>query len=153
MFLAQAAAAPDINPIWPTVAIAVCVTLICLFGFLLLLFRQIRVSRQLLHTERMRSLEAGIPIEPAEGSKMQAKFLHNAFWISFWLVFGVPSAAFSAASTATPNSKTLALSIVIWVAATVASTAAVICAVILMINAGVRQTNDANGPPKFPKLG
>ncbi|WP_425616759.1 hypothetical protein NA78x_000414 [Anatilimnocola sp. NA78] len=153
MFLAQSSATDISNPIWPTVAIAVGATLICLVGFLLLLFRQIRVSRQLLHTERIRSLEAGIPIEPAEGARMQAKFLHNAFWISFWLVFGVPSAAFSAASTATPSSKTLALSIVIWVAATVASTAAVICAIILMINAGARQTSDTSGPPKFPKLG
>lgn len=98
-----------------------------------LLFLHSRSSRQLLNTERMRSLEAGFPYDTAEATKMQARQLHNAFWISFWLAFAVPAVAFSAAyaTTSTVENNT-ALSLVTWIGASAASVAAVVCAAVVM---------------------
>lgn len=134
MLLAQAAPA---GSGWLVVALLVgaglAVAALIVLG-MLLIFRHSQADRKLTHTERMRSLEAGIPLEPTDAAKTQAKFLHNAFWISFWLVTAVPSAAFTAATTATQEmNRSLALAIVIWSGAAAASVAAVICATVLMI--------------------
>jgi hypothetical protein len=119
---------------------------------LVMLFRQVRSSRQLLHAERMRSLEAGLPLEAPEEAKLQSKFQHNAFWISFWMVFTVPPAALSAASASTQTNEYLALSIVIWITAGAVGIAAVVCAAVLMIYSRGRKADDGDGMWKMPKM-
>jgi NADH:ubiquinone oxidoreductase subunit 3 (subunit A) len=119
---------------------------------LVMLVRHVRSSRQLLHAERMRSLEAGFPLEAPEEAKLQSKFLHNAFWISFWMVFTVPTAALSAASASTQANATLALSIVIWIVAGAVGIAAVVCAAVLMIYSRGRKSDDGDGLRKMPKM-
>ncbi len=156
LFLAQSdPSSMNVNWTWPVIAILIASGLLLAFGlFFGLLFRNLRASRQLLHAERMRSLEAGFPLYPPESpedTKVHSKFLHNAFWISFWLVFGVPSAALSAASAATKTDASLALSIVIWVAAAVVCVAAVVCAAVLMIYSH-RSASNGEGLQKIIKL-
>lgn len=154
MLMAQTASA-GADSTWGVSAIVVFI-LAAVLGtvllFLALLFRYLRASRQLLHDERMRSLEMGIPLEAPEVMQMQQKFLHNAFWISFWLVFSVPTAAFSAASSATRTvNGSLGVTIVIWSAAVTASAAAVICGTVLMIYSRRQTTDDGDEAPKLPK--
>jgi hypothetical protein len=119
--------------------------------FLVLILRHLRNSRQLRHLEQMRSLELGHPLTPPDPTKLDQKYMHNAFWIAFWLVVAVPSATFSGAASAmvkTGNSSTWGL--VIWIAAGLASVAAVICATVLMIHS--RRSTEVfgllNNPPK-----
>lgn len=120
---------------WPAIIlVAGAAAVLFVFMITIMLFRQATENRKLLHAERMRSLEAGIPLNPPEQINVQAKFMHNAFWISFWIVFGVPSAAFSAASAASHENGSLGLRIVIWIGSALASIAAVVCATILMIH-------------------
>ncbi len=97
--------------------------------------RHARANRELLHTERPRAIEAGLPTEDPETIHAGAKFMHNAFWISFWLIVTVPGAAFSAASAVTTEfgADHLALTIAIFSVATLASIAAVGGALALMI--------------------
>lgn len=156
MLLAQSTApdaATGMNWIWLATLLLAGAAL--LGGFVLLmvlLFRHLHASRQFLHTERMRSLEAGIPLEAPEEMKAQAKFMHNAFWISFWLVFSVPGAALSAASVATKSvNGSIAVSIVIWIGATLVSVAAVVCATVLMIYTRSRKSDNCDGLPKLTK--
>jgi len=155
MLFAQEAA-PNTSSIWLLTVIAVGASLLLVFVFVMfivLLFRHLRSVRQLTHIERMRSLEAGFPLEAPEETKAQAKFMHNAFWISFWLVFGVPSAALSAASAGTKTvNGSIALSIVIWIGAAIASIAAVACATVLMLNSRPRKADDSDGLRKTTKL-
>jgi hypothetical protein len=113
--------------------------------FLRAIFRQIGSSRDLLHAERMRSLEAGFPLEAPEQARLPAKFQHNAFWIAFWMVFMVPSAALSAASASTQTNVAFSLSIVIWIAASAVAIAAVVCALVLMIYSRGRKADYADG--------
>jgi hypothetical protein len=151
MLLAQSSSTVT-HSTWPAMMLGAGGGLMLVFIlFLVLLFRHLRTSRQLLHVERMRSLEAGIPLEAPEETKLQSKFQHNAFWISFWMVFSVPGAALSAASAATQTSA-LALSILIWVVAAVVSVAAVVCAAILMIYSRGRRPDDADLLRRAPKL-
>ena len=104
--------------------------------------RYARSNREMLHAERLRAIEAGLPWqEPesvSESAQPGAKFMHNAFWISFWVVVTVPGAAFSAASAVTTEFH-IAIGIAAWSAAAVASVAAVVCATTLMIYARSRQ--------------
>ena len=116
-------------------------------AIVVLSLRYARAKRELLHAERIRAIEAGLPwqepesapeVAPQVSEKHKspgAKFMHNAFWISFWIVSGVPGAAFSAASAATQklHVEQLAIGIAAWSAAAVASVAAVVCATTLMI--------------------
>lgn len=52
------------NWAWLAILVLAGAALLCAFVlFMVLLFRHLHSSRQLLHTERMRSLEAGIPLE------------------------------------------------------------------------------------------
>jgi hypothetical protein len=131
------------------VAFATVVFVLLFIGVLLLvaIFRHIRSSRQLLHAERMRSLEAGFPLEAPEEAKLQSKYQHNAFWISFWMVFTVPAAALSAASASTQTNATLALPIVIWIVAGSVGIAAVVCAAVLMISSRGRRADGKQLPP------
>jgi uncharacterized membrane protein len=149
MLLAQSAA-PNLSSLWLTIWVAVGIAfLFVVLSFIVLLFRHLRSSRQLTHTERMRSLEAGIPLEAPEEAKAQAQFIHNAFWISFWLVVSVPAAAFSAASAGTKSvNGSIGLSIVIWIVAAVASVAAVVCATVLMLNSRTRRADDSDAMRK-----
>jgi Ca2+/Na+ antiporter len=152
MLLAQTAA--DTNWAWLTVSAVVGVALLLVFVlFMVLLFRHLRSSRQLTHTERMRSLEAGFPLQapppPEETETTQAKLMHNAFWISFWIVVSVPAAALSAASAGTKTvNENIALSIVVWIGAAVVSVAAVVCATVLILNSRGHRADDSDGPRK-----
>ena len=118
---------------------------------LVLSLRYARASRELLHTERVRAIEAGLLWEEPESAKAGAKFMHNAFWISFWVVVTVPGAAFSAAS-AVATEFHVAIGIAAWSAAAVASVAAVVCATTLMIYARSRpETRDTySAKPRKP---
>jgi hypothetical protein len=152
MLLAQSVAT-SASRFWPAIVV---MSVFALLGiivlFLLLLFRYLRADRQMLNAERMRSLEAGFPLEAPEAAKTQAKFVHNAFWISFWLVFSVPAAAFSAASAATREWQgSTATSIVIWIAAAAASIAAVGCATALMLFTRFRKVDEGDRP--WPRKG
>ena len=101
--------------------------------FVILLIRHLRFTREKLHDERLKMIEAGYPLEEAESTKRRQQYMHNAFWISFWMVFLVPSAAFSAAATATDRRELAGYIIAIWIGASAASIAAVVCAAVLMI--------------------
>lgn len=127
--------------------------LLVVAAFLVLLFRHLHSVRQLAHLERMRSLEAGFPLEASDDAKMRAKFMHNAFWISFWLVVSVPGAAMSAASAGTAKvNGNVTLLAVIWSGAALASIAAVAGATVLMLNTRPRRSEeDANVAHKFSK--
>ncbi|MEO8497122.1 MAG: hypothetical protein ABI614_18780, partial [Planctomycetota bacterium] len=99
--------------------------------FIVLLLRHLRFTREKLHTERLKMIEAGYPLEEAESTKRRQQYMHNAFWISFWMVALVPSAAFSAAATATDRRELAGYIIAIWIGASAASVAAVVCAAVL----------------------
>ncbi len=103
--------------------------------------RHARNNRELLHAERLRAIESGLPWQEPEpeSAKPGAKFVHNAFWISFWLVVSVPSAALSGASASTKYADQLAIVIATWSAAVLASIAAVAGATTMMIYARSRQ--------------
>lgn len=135
MFLVGQTAAPSNSAmIWATLVAATATSLVISITFLILLFRHLRSVRQLTHLERLRSLEAGFPVEAPEETKAHAKFMHNAFWISFWLVVSVPGASFSACSAASAKlNGASVLQIVIWSGAAMTSIAAVACATALMI--------------------
>lgn len=137
---------------WVAILSVAVVVLFITILFLWMLFRNVRSSRQLLHAERMRSLEVGFPLEAPEDAKLQSKFLHNAFWISFWMVFTVPTAALSAASASTQTHASLALSIVIWITAGAVGIAAVVCAAVLMIHSRGRKADDGDEFRKIPKM-
>lgn len=118
----------------PLVALLVVAVLGALLILVIVLsLRHFRFTREKLHDERLKMIEAGYPLEEAESTKRRQKYMHNAFWISFWMVALVPSAAFSAAATATERSELAGYIIAIWIGASAASVAAVICAAILMI--------------------
>lgn len=153
MLLGQAAAA-NTPLLWVLLGVAGGVSLLLLVVFfLVLLFRHLASVRQLTHAERMKTLEAGFPLEPAEEMKAHAKFMHNAFWISFWLVFSVPAAALSAASTATTKvNGSTTLTAIIWTGGAAASIAAVVGATVLMLSTRARQEDDVSGPSKMKKL-
>lgn len=151
MLLAQIAPV-EATRIWVPVASVAFVVVFITVMFLVLIFRHVRSSRQLLHVERMRSLEAGFPLEAPEEAKLQSKFMHNAFWIAFWMVFTVPTAALSAASASTKANAPIALSIVIWLAAGGVGIAAVVCAAVLMIHSRGFKADDGDRPPKMPKF-
>ena len=112
------------------VATAVCALTIL---FIVLLLRHLRFTREKLHAERLKMIDAGYPLEEAESTKRRQQYMHNAFWISFWMVFLVPSTAFSAAATATDRRELAGYIIAIWIGASAASIAAVVCAAVLMI--------------------
>lgn len=145
--MVQEQAATGLPLFWGVLAIAVGVGLLLLLVFfLVVLFRHLGSARQLTHSEQMRSLEAGFPLEPAAETKAHAKFMHNAFWISFWLVFSVPAAALSAASTATSKvngSPTLVA--IIWTGGALASIAAVAGATVLMLSTRPRPEDQGSG--------
>ena len=143
---------PTTSQAWVAILSVAAVLLFVGVVFLVMLFRHVRSSRQLLHEERIRSLEAGFPLEAPEEAKLQAKFQHNAFWISFWMVFSVPAAALSAASASTQTNATLTLPIVIWIMAGAISIAAVVCAAVLMIASRGRKAEDGDGLRKMPKI-
>lgn len=138
--MVQEQATTSLPLFWGVLAIAVGVGLLLLLVFFLVaLFRHLGSARQLTHAERMRSLEAGFPLEPAAEAKAHAKFMHNAFWISFWLVFSVPAAALSAASTATAKvNGSPTLIAIIWTGGALASVAAVAGATVLMLSTRLR---------------
>ena len=101
--------------------------------FIVLLLRHLRFTREKLHAERLKMIEAGYPLEEAEATKRRQQYMHNAFWISFWMVALVPSAAYSAAATATDRGELAGYMLAIWIGASAASVAAVVCAAVLMI--------------------
>lgn len=123
--------------------------LLSFFLVLALLLRHARQQRHLLHLERMRSIEAGYPLQTTDPAEQQTRYLHNAFWIAFWMGFGVPAAAFSAAAATTQEiDEPLGLGIAIWISAAAASVAAVICATILMAAPRITRGSQAAPVPK-----
>jgi NADH:ubiquinone oxidoreductase subunit 3 (subunit A) len=133
MILGQTAAST--SPImWAAIGVSggIAILLLVVF-FLVLLFRHLASVRQLTHAERVRTLEAGFPLEPAEEMKAHAKYMHNAFW--FWMVFSVPAAALSAASTASAKvNESSVLMAIIWTGGATASIAAIAGATVLMLS-------------------
>ena len=113
--------------------------ILCACPIVVLSLRHARINREMLHTERIHAIDAGLPYAEAESARAGAKFMHNAFWISFWVVVSVPSAAFSAASAGTKYTDQLAIVAVVWTAAALASVAAVVCVTVLMIYSRSRQ--------------
>ena len=152
MLLAQTSVTGAI-PTWLVVVIFVVPTAL-LFVFMLTtrLLQHLSANRTVLHAERLRSIEAGLPLDVSDQTKLQSKYMHNAFWISFWLAFGVPAAAFSAAATATRIiDKSLGLGLAIWICTALASIAAVVCAIVLMIHARCREVQNVAEDCKLPK--
>jgi hypothetical protein len=99
--------------------------------------------RQLLHVERMRAIETGHPLDTTDPGAQQAKYMHNAFWISFWLGFGVPAAAFGSAYEACGQlGKSFLLAATVWAGAALASAVSVMCATALMIHSRSGQLDD-----------
>jgi hypothetical protein len=140
MLLGQAAAANS-----PMMLIVIAVSggiaiLLLVVFFLVLLFRHLTSVRQLTHAERVKTLDAGFPLEPAEELKAHGKYMHNAFWISFWMVFSVPAAALSAASTASAKvNESTVLMAIIWTGGATASIAAIAGATVLMLSTRSRK--------------
>jgi len=118
--------------------------------FIVLMLRYLRFTREKLHDERLKMIEAGYPLEEAESTKRRQQYMHNAFWISFWMVALVPSAAFSAAATATDRSKLAGYIIAIWIGASAASIAAVVCAAVLMVCS--RCSRERDGEAQVPVM-
>lgn len=152
MLLAQMSVTNTI-PNWLVVVIVVVpAAFLFLFTLMTILLRHLRANRALLHAERMRSIEAGLPLDVSDQTKLQAKYMHNAFWISLWLGFAVPASAFSAAAAATRTAdKSLGLVLAVWICAAVAAVAAVVCATVLMINARCRQVQAGGECQKPPQ--
>jgi hypothetical protein len=140
-------------PTWMYVAAILVVTLLAAgVIFTLLVMWHMRGRRQLLHTERMRSIEMGHPLQETEGTDLQAKYIHNVFWIAFWMAIGVPVAAFwSAALSTNATGGHFALGVVIWIAASLASIAAVICTTVLMVTIRSRTERDIPAQKFLPR--
>ena len=130
------------------VATAVCALTIL---FIVLFLRHLRFTREKLHAERLKMIEAGYPLEEAESTKRRQQYMHNAFWISFWMVFLVPSTAFSAAATATDRRELEGYTIAIWISASAASVAAVVCAAVLMISSRCSREDVGDGQMPMKK--
>ena len=135
LFAQEVADAPNLSidyTLWIAILVpaAFCALLVL---FIVLLLRHLRFTREKLHAERLKMIDAGYPLEEAESTKRRQQYMHNAFWISFWMVFLVPSAAFFAAATATDRRELAGYIIAIWIGASAASIAAVVCAAVLMI--------------------
>ena len=130
------------------VATAVCALTIL---FIVLFLRHLRFTREKLHAERLKMIEAGYPLEEAESTKRRQQYMHNAFWISFWMVFLVPSAAFFAAATATDRRELAGYLIAIWIGASAASIATVVCAAVLMICSRCSREDDCDAQMPMKK--
>lgn len=128
-------------------------TLAFVTAILVLAFRHVRFTREKLHAERLKMIEAGYPLEEPESTQRRQKYMHNAFWISFWMVFGVPSAAFSAAASVSDRLGHSGFLLAIWIGASLASIAAVVCAAVLMMSSRTSGEDDESSklPVKKPK--
>jgi hypothetical protein len=155
LFAQESAGAPQLSlDGTPSIAILVpaafCALLVL---FVVLLLRHLRFTREKLHAERLKMIDAGYPLEEPESTRRRQQYMHNAFWISFWMVALVPSAAFSAAASATDRMELAGYIIAIWIGASAASVAAVVCAAVLMICSRCSREDggDAKIPMKKPK--
>ena len=153
LFAQEVADAPNLSidyTLWIAILVpaALCALLVL---FIVLLIRHLRFTREKLHTERLKMIEAGYPLEEAESTKRRQQYMHNAFWISFWMVFLVPSAAFSAAATATDRRELEGYTIAIWISASAASVAAVVCAAVLMISSRCSREDVGDGQMPMKK--
>lgn len=152
MLFAQSVPPASTIPGWlfPLMGVMI-VAMLGIIPALLIGLRAAYIHRQFQHTERMKAIEVGYPLEDTEASKTNAKHMHNSFWIAFWLGFGVPAVVFWAASSAEQvNSGNIGLGIVVWGGATVASIAGVVGAVVLMIYSRIKQCNDSSIIPAKP---
>lgn len=137
------------NPVLMAILTGAIVLLVSL-TLLFLLFRFLRTNRELLHAERMKSLENGLSFEAHDETKARSKYVHNAFWIAFWMGFGLPAAGFSAAYAVTSTYQAgTALSIVAWIGAAVAAMGGVVCATILMISSRNRSVEKSEALPRM----
>lgn len=112
-----------------------------------LVSRSFRYSRQLLHAERMKSLERdGTWGDPNQNGPVKS-YVTGSFWLSFWLVlFGCVTPFFAIAMVGGfRDSQAIATPIVAWSAASAASIAAAVCATVIMGN--TRRALSDDRPP------
>ncbi len=97
--------------------------------------RQVHRSREMLHTERVKAIEAGLPWQESATESASIKFMNNAFWIAFWMLVIGCGGSFSAVASAMDNPvfEERYIAFFAWLCAAGASIASVICALILMI--------------------
>ena len=156
MLFAQESFAPVVRSIDPTVLIAILLPaamLVFVIAVIVLGQRHQRFVREKLHTERLKMVEAGFPLEVPDSSQRRKTYMHNAFWIAFWMAFLVPSIAFSAAASSTESVKQTWYLVVIWAGASLASIAAVVCACVLMVSSRSSRADeeDVTMPMKRPR--
>ena len=108
---------------------------------LFIVMKYVRRSRELLHAERLKSIDAGLPWQNPGIGAIENKFMHNAFWISLWMVAIGCGASFSSVSAAMsePTFEDTRIATVAWCCAALASIAAVICATLLMLKSRTRR--------------
>jgi hypothetical protein len=150
MLFAQNSASSSI-PGWLVVVIVVVpAALVFVFTLSTILLRHLRATRTLLHTERLRSIEAGHQLEMSEKAKLQSRYMHNAFWISLVLTLGVPSTTLVAASAATRAlKKSHGVVIAVWICTAAAIIASVVCSIVLMINSRHRREDVGESQKPF----
>jgi len=102
---------------------------------LVLAFRQMKRSRELLHTERLKAFEAGAQWQEPGTETNEKKQMHNAFWIAFWMVVVGCYAPFAAVSSLVDELQSLhtSVAVVSWISAAAASIAAATCATVLVV--------------------
>lgn len=113
-----------------------------------LISRSFRHSRQLLHAERMKSLERdGTWGDPNQNGPLKS-YVTGSFWLSFWLVLFGCVAPFAAIALVGGfrDSQSVATPIVAWSAASAASIAAAVCATVIMGNARRALSDDDPSP-------
>ena len=103
---------------------------------LMMVARSLRHSRQLLHEERMKSLERdGTWGDPNQQGPVKS-YVDGAFWLCFWLVLVGCSAPFVAIASigGFTGHQGIVTPIIAWLGATAASITASICATVIMGN-------------------
>ena len=128
-------------PVW---MVALLFVLIAIFVFVLLvglILRHLRIRRQFLHEERMKTIELGRSVEPSAEVRVRDRAVRNAFWIAFWVGGVVPIASvIAAAVTVSNNPYNFNLGTVIWVAVGFIGVAGVASAALMIILSGRSRT-------------
>jgi hypothetical protein len=125
------------------ISIPLCIFLISGFVVFVVVMKQVGRSRELLHEERLKAIDAGMNWHDPDQNEQQNKSIHNAFWISFWMVVVGCGASFSAVSSflGDGNDHDTSVAMFAWVSAGGSSVAALASATLLMVKARAHHEN------------
>lgn len=141
-YLLAAQASDSFAGLIPLILAPVIVLIILLIGCVVLYMslRYARQSREMLHHERLKSTEAGLPWQDEGAETVDKRFMHNAFWISFWMIVIGCASPFTVVASAMDKSpfKEPSVAAMAWICAASASVGTAICATILMLKSRSR---------------